>query len=379
MKIKDLSFFKDTIYISPQIQKKSLSFQVLSYLELWLSTGPSCCPNNKYELQSNSPNCTTLSIFSAQKKIKNPYVLSTSKKIAFYCLKILSTILIFPRLIAELIRFNLRKGIENLLDFPIVKINHKIYNSEAINSQIATIYSQLLEQSPVNGVIYPKSSNILYQSDIPLIIPFELTQYPELTFKIGRTPPLSNKKSLLSQEIDNMRIVEKCLKKQKTLQHFYLPLAYIYNEDQEDWEEFPCFIIEHKSNELNSNTLQAFNLWKNNEIKAIPVFVAFARFLYTSGYPYTNPSEHILNISKDTITMTIKADKDFHNLNDDFTKNQIYFLFQDLHTEACMDAIIQKIVMEENETKGQSAGLVVKNELEKIKQDRLQMIESEQL
>ncbi|MBF5050782.1 hypothetical protein CLAVI_000401 [Candidatus Clavichlamydia salmonicola] len=145
-----LSFFNDIVSFSKDDQKKSLHARILSHLELWLSTTILKKNQKKFQISKLSDNGKQ-HIFSIE-EIPMPSI-SFKKKILLFTLKVIATILIIPRFIAELIRFELRESIQINLNNIAVLEKEEIdddYESKII-AYITPISEQLLKKKKNTG------------------------------------------------------------------------------------------------------------------------------------------------------------------------------------------------------------------------------------
>ncbi|MBF5050778.1 hypothetical protein CLAVI_000397 [Candidatus Clavichlamydia salmonicola] len=348
-----LSFFKDTLVFSKNEKFKSLHTKILANLELWLNSTPRSIQGRIFEVSTFNNNNLKKKTLTLSKGFSSP--LSSKQKTIFFILKIVATILIFPRLIAELLRYKLRSYLfltqkDTLIEvnFPEERSHNKLsketltlFLTEHTQKNIETEIQKLKEK-----ILSHQAKNIIsYLPSHSPFIRFQLKEYPNLIFTTHSHAVEDESISPFQEILTMTKDINTVLTQHDTKSFFAIPaldLTHINNSPG-----LLSYIIEEKIfPPKNHNYIQ----WKNQESHIIPILVAFARLLFTTDIEYKGCHHFPLIVDKDNclrMVLDITQQKtpdpiDYRS----FFKRMVIF-FKDLHTSTCMDAIITALVEEQ--------------------------------
>ncbi|MBF5050777.1 hypothetical protein CLAVI_000396 [Candidatus Clavichlamydia salmonicola] len=365
---------RDNLIFSPEVKATSKIINILANLEEWLSSAPSCSQRTTYQVLINPLNTNTHSVWLTENTL--PSHTTYKKNALFITLKVLATLLIIPRLVAEIIRFGLRKylnfQLQPRLDAP-KKVKHRqhIIPKKTETNKFLELHNiiQLLKETILDRKYHPEITYLSLPTDDFKNITFTINSYPGVLFRtilgvilkdgrvIHASAGIQNlvnqlnfensiRLSIKNLKIKHLELLKKipCLKSNEEAgpSHSSIQLQYVIEEN------LPL--------QSSENALQ---MWNENEEQIIPLFVELALLLAAIPFNFNGPENcqliqqdngsykmHLINLfpinlndfpTLETISMSTSNELIIH---------QMLILFDFLQTELCMQSIINALIIQ---------------------------------
>ncbi|MBF5050781.1 hypothetical protein CLAVI_000400 [Candidatus Clavichlamydia salmonicola] len=350
------SFFNDTVIFSKEEQRNSIKARLLSTLESWLSTSFSSKNKPAFKIRSFPDYIHNEKAYTIEPIDKVP--LSKIKKALFITLKTLATLLIFPRAIAEIMRFGLRRSFDLNANKHFNQVEHHIINKDVVDGPIqinTTSLNTMVHTQELSAFFSSRKNDLLAQkhiegiSYIPMTsdqIIFEKISCPGFIFKIPlhftqkeSYSEISIKK--LKKEIDHNDTIQNAVQNLK-LSHLAVPLKELLIVNSVD-DPF-CIIMEEK---LQIPTSE--NIWNTLPELCTPAFIELGCLLATTCLKYTSSSNFPINHSStNTVTMHILGTKHYAYLMKSYTPIfQLQRFCKDLPNIQCVTTVLETLISKE--------------------------------